>query len=76
MDWKPIRDTCTKAAEANGHKLGTFGTRKTASGTVRMVSCETCYGCCWIAWTITRGFITGGRLLKYKCGTPEAAGVK
>jgi hypothetical protein len=81
VNWNPIRKQALTAAEALGHKLGPFDTKTTRGMTrdrfgnvARMASCETCGGCCWIAFQPGRGFGAGGRLLKYKCGTPEAAG--
>jgi hypothetical protein len=73
LNWKPIRKVCVEAAQAMGHKLSGFDKRK-STPSVRTAMCETCYGCCWIAYSSTRGFGAGGRLLKYRCGTPEAAG--
>ena len=84
LNWKPIIKTATKAAEDLGHKLGPFTStqRHFSDNALRMVSCETCYGCAWVAWidggvkhTDSLGFRCGGRLLKYRCGTPEAAGL-
>ncbi len=74
MNWKPIAKLATEAAAKLGHKAGGFsGTRQTPS--VKTAMCETCCGCCWIAHAQTRGFVAGGRILKYRCGTKEAAGV-
>jgi hypothetical protein len=73
-NWNPIRKTCTAAAEANGHALGVFESRS-STPSVRTAMCVKCLGCCWIAHSETRGFSTGGRLLKCRCGTPEAAGL-
>ena len=76
LDWKPIIKTATKAAEELGHKLRPFG-RDTGRGPAfRMVSCEKCGGCAWVQYTNIRGFTAGGRILKYRCGTPEAQGFK
>jgi hypothetical protein len=74
INWKPIRKICIEAAEALGHKIGEFKARKETPD-VRTAICTTCYGCCWIGRSPTRGFGAGGRLLKYRCGTPEAAGL-
>lgn len=77
LNWKPITALAIKAAEDLGHKLGEFELHRNRLGTapqLRMASCEKCYGCCWIAWTPTRGFGAGGRLLAYRCGTNEAMG--
>jgi hypothetical protein len=80
LNWKPIIKTAKKAAEDLGHKLGPFGRAKQGifvGNAVRMVSCETChYGCGWVMHTDRRGFSAGGRILKYRCGTPEAQGFK
>lgn len=74
LDWSPIGKACTEAATAMGHKLGEFEIRKDTPS-VRMAMCKQCFGCCWIGYTPTRGFTAGGRLTKYRCGTPEAAGL-
>jgi len=78
LDWKPIRSQAVKAAEALGHKLGPFDSKTTGFGNVvRMASCLKCHGCCWMAFQNSgRGFGADGRLLKYRCGTPEAMGIK
>lgn len=72
LKWKSITRRCTKAAEQMGHKLEPF---KATSSILRMSGCETCGGCCWVAHSSVRGFVAGGRLLAYRCGTPEAVGV-
>lgn len=72
LNWKPIQKRATEAAEALGHKLEPFGK---ANRSVRSASCETCYGCCWVAHSPTRGYSAGGRILKYRCGTNEAMGL-
>lgn len=74
LDWKPIRRQAQDSAEAFGHKLGAFTTRPSAPS-VQTAICETCYGCCWVAYSPTRGFTAGGRLLFHACGTKEAKGV-
>lgn len=74
LNWKPIRAQAIAAAEALGHNLGPFS-KISGRKSLKMANCETCYGCCWIAFTTTRGYGAGGRLLKYRCGTPEAAGL-
>lgn len=75
MNWNSIASAARMAAEANGHSLSAF--KKRGLSQIKMASCTKCYGCCWIAWHPAKaGFIAGGRLLKYKCGTPEAAGLK
>lgn len=79
LNWKPIIEQATQAAEALGHKLELFGPNSGRAGqcnAMRMAGCTKCHGCCWIAYSITRGFGAGGRLLHYRCGTPEAMGVK
>lgn len=56
------------------HKAGKFASgMRTPS--VQTSMCETCGGCCWVAHSPTRGFSAGGRILQYRCGTKEAAGV-
>lgn len=80
LNWKPIIAEATKAAEQLGHKLLPFGkTLRSPMGAptaVRTASCADCYGCCWIDWLQGRGHRAGGRILKYKCGTAEAMGMK
>jgi hypothetical protein len=86
LDWKPIIKTATKAAEDLGHKLGPIDRAKHGifgGNALRMMRCETCCGCGWVAWiegggahTDSQGFGCGGRILKYRCGTPEAQGFK
>ena len=79
LNWRPITEQATHAAEALGHKLERFegGPRsQLGSNLVRTAGCSKCHGCCWIAYSITRGFGAGGRLLHYACGTPEAMGMK
>lgn len=71
-EWKPIQKACIEAATAMGHTLGITGRRATPS--VKTAMCNKCFGCCWVARNATRGFDAGGRLVKYRCGTPEAAG--
>lgn len=73
-DWNPIQTKAIKAAEALGHRVEYFRRERRTPG-VRTAHCETCHGCCWV--TIDdEGGKAGGRLLKYRCGTPEAAGFK
>lgn len=74
LNWKPIKKVCIEAAESLGHKLEAFKNFKN-TGWLKMASCKKCYGCCWIAHTPSRGFGAGGRLLIYRCGTPEAEGL-
>lgn len=74
MNWKPITAEAVKAAEALGHKLEPFRKRHGRS-LIKMASCEKCMGCCWIAYQEGKGFGAGGRILKYECGTKEAAGL-
>ncbi len=73
MNWNLIREQATDKAVSLGHSLGSFQ-RCGGRHRVRMAMCQTCQGCCWIALHPSRGFIAGGRLLKYHCGTHEAAG--
>jgi len=78
LDWKPIINTVRKEAEQLGHKIGRFDRAKTGifGGSHRMVACETCCGCMWVAHTARGKFRCGGRLLMYRCGTQEAQGFK
>jgi hypothetical protein len=85
LNWKPIIKIANTAAEGLGHKLGAFSrTRGGMCGdNIRTVLCEQCYGCCWVAHLVhpgphtdSKGYGCGGRLLKYRCGTPEAAGLR
>ena len=74
LDWKPIKAKANNAAVKLGHQLGPFEhERLSFAGRLKMASCIKCHGCCWISHT-QKGFIAGGRLLKFRCGTPEAAG--
>src|ERR1041385_3811135 len=73
--WRSIRESCIKAAEEMGHTLPRRFTSRTSTPGVKTAMCTKCYGCCWIAFSASRGFGAGGRLLKYRCGTREAAGV-
>ena len=73
-NWKPIAQKATAVALTFGHELGDFEGSRSAPD-VRTALCIKCYGCCWIAFSPTRGFTAGGRLLKYQCGTNEAAGL-
>lgn len=73
LNWKPITEAAIDAAGVLGHTLDKF--ERKSGRSFKMASCTICYGCCWIAHETMRGFIVGGRLLKYRCGTPEAAGL-
>jgi hypothetical protein len=73
-DWGPIQKLAAESAAALGHTLGDFDHRPRFQST-RMASCETCFGCCWASYK-NSGFTAGGRILKYKCGTKEAMGLK
>lgn len=73
MDWRSIRKGAIKAATDMGHELGPFKRHK-GNHPLQTAMCDKCFGCCWIAFHPSRGFIGGGRLMKYRCGTPEAAG--
>ena len=73
-NWKPIQDSAASMALKLGHSPITFHKFR-GSDELRMGSCRTCYGCCWVAFSVSRGFTAGGRILKYKCGTKEAAGI-
>lgn len=73
LDWKPISIRAVERAKSLGHRIDGFERKPKRS--FRMASCQNCGGCCWVAWT-GRGFGFGGRILRYRCGTPEAAGLK
>jgi hypothetical protein len=76
LNWKPIVDQASRVAESLGHQLGPFTTHRNRFGSgnvVRTATCNLCGGCCWIAFSERYG--AGGRLLKYRCGTPEAMGL-
>jgi hypothetical protein len=79
LNWKPIEASATKAAEALGHKLEPFRKHRSRFGSSsnqgRMATCETCFGCCRVSYDGHR-FGAEGRLLAFRCGTPEAAGIK
>lgn len=74
INWDPIRASARKVAEQLGHDLGGFSGRP-STPQVRTAICLRCYGCCWVCHTPSKGFRAGGRLLKYRCGTTEAAGL-
>jgi hypothetical protein len=75
-DWKPIKAKVNQAAEKLGHQLEPFNRERLSfAGPLRMANCTKCGGCCWISHA-QKGFVAGGRLLKFRCGTPEAAGFK
>ncbi len=75
--WARAAAEAIQAAEAMGHTMTEFPRRSgKRTPDVRTASCVTCGGCCWVGFYLYRGFAIGGRLLKYKCGTPEAAGFK
>lgn len=78
LDWRKIRAFATAEAEKLGHKLEpwTNHTRPhhPLKMAIKMAMCAICYGCCWMDFVSPRGYRCGGRLLKYKCGTHEAAG--
>lgn len=78
LDWKPITKVAIRAAEELGHTLDTFTGRRSgiSPAKCKTAMCVECFGCCWIAYTPSRGFTAGGRLLAYRCGTPEAMGIK
>lgn len=71
--WKEIGALAKKAASVKGHTVKNFPSKRSTPN-VRMGTCEKCFGCCWIAQDHTGRFSAGGRLLKYECGTNEAAG--
>jgi len=73
MNWSPIRKFAVTTASELGHTLGAFA-KPQGRHPARFAMCETCLGCCWIALHPVRGMTAGGRLLKYRCGTHEAAG--
>lgn len=72
-EWAPIRDSAVKQAASLGHTVSVFK-KQPGHHPLKMATCEACLGCCWIGVHPSRGFIMGGRLLKYRCGTHEAAG--
>ena len=72
--WREMGDIAKKAAKAKGHTVTSFPPKQRTPN-VRMGTCETCFGCCWIACDYGGRFSAGGRLLKYECGTPEAMGL-
>lgn len=74
LNWKPIQAEAIKAAAELGREVASFTPRRSHQS-VKTAQCETCYGCCCVAMT-GDGFKGGGRILKYRCGTPEARGVK
>jgi hypothetical protein len=75
LNWNPIKAQAIQVAESLGHELSAFDSKRTGFGNiVRMASCEICLGCCWMSYQVGGGFKAGGRLLKYRCGTEEAAG--
>ncbi len=50
MNWKPISKMAADAAAGLGHGLGPFTDRKgSRTSSLKMASCEKCYGCCWTA---------------------------
>lgn len=79
LNWKPIQKLAKEAAAELGHDIEPFSSNP-RTPSVRMSGCLTCYGCCWTAYSPSRGasggFTAGGRILKYKCGTKEAMGVR
>lgn len=77
INWSPIRKAATHAAKILGHSISFYRSRSTVLGSLRMGTCETCGGCCWIAFTSNSAkFDAGGRILRYRCGTDEAMGFK
>ena len=64
-----LKALARKVAKELGHDLGAFSGKRPG---LKMASCLKCYGCCWVSYG--DGGRCGGRLLKYACGTPEAAG--
>jgi hypothetical protein len=62
------------ATEGLVHELTPFfHERLSYAGPLKTAHCLKCGGFCWISHT-QKGLIAGGRLLKFRCGTPEAAG--
>lgn len=72
-DWSKIEKFAKDEAAKMGHRVECFTRRRETPG-VRMADCETCFGCCWVAFDNSGGK-AGGRILKYQCGTKEARGV-
>jgi len=75
LTWGPIRKQAIEAAREMGHTVSSFTSRRIHPA-VRTGMCNTCYGWCWIAIKPSGEFVMGGRLLSYRCGTPEAQGFK
>lgn len=73
-NWRPIQTQAKQAAADLGHEIGPFAKPGKRTRSVRIASCEKCGGCCWTAKT-GDGLRAGGLILKYRCGTKEAAGV-
>lgn len=79
LNWKTIEKQVVEATKALGHTVGAFKqhrNRFSSGNYVKTATCETCYGCCWVAYQTQRGFGGGGRILIHACGTPEAMGIK
>jgi hypothetical protein len=80
LNWKPITKKAVDVAESLGHVVRRFeGNGGAMYAASRIGVCEKCGGCCFIGWRKnleSKGgvFSAGGRILKYRCGTPEAAG--
>jgi hypothetical protein len=74
-NWKSIQAIAVERAAKLGHSVESFTSRRATPG-VKTAHCDICYGCCWVAHSPSRGYSAGGRILKYKCGTPEAQGKK
>ncbi len=77
LNWKPIEKQVIEAAKSLGHTVGAFKqhrNRFSSGNVVKTATCDTCYGCCWVAYQAQRG--GGGRILIHRCGTPEAMGLK
>jgi hypothetical protein len=76
-NWAAVIRSATMAAEKQGHVLGPFSKPSMRTPDVRVASCEKCGGCCDVGYIKLRSgdrYSASGRLLKYRCGTPEAAG--
>jgi len=78
LNWKQIIDQADAAAQALGHDLFAFESARNMPGSparCKTAMCIDCGGCCWVSWIPSAGFRCGGRILRYKCGTPEAMGL-
>lgn len=75
VDWNPIIRKAIAQANKMGHSMESFAKPSPESRNIRMASCATCHGCCWVSKGGEKPFSAGGRILAYQCGTKEARGV-